>query len=530
MKHFRFINYIQFLAIFLIVPVVLIGQPGSLDQTFGINGYAVIEMENIYNRANSMIIQPDGKIVLVGSSQQMIFDDFGADFTIVRLNVNGTLDYDFGNNGIIHTDLSASSSDVATDVAIQADGKIIAAGRSHSSNTYENYNVAIVRYNSDGTLDETFGSSGIVLTPIVSEDDYSYDVSLKIQPDGKILVAGSTINSNHDVFLIMRYDINGILDLSFGSDGKVLTTLGEHFDNNPNAIEIQTDGKILVGGVAVGPLAYQTWADFGLIRLNTDGTLDHNFGNNGIVLTPMLYGFNAEWIEDLKILNDGKIIAIGSTEEEIAIVRYNDDGSIDETFGNFGKVLTQVNSLRTQAYTASINEDQSIIVGGLLTDEEDEYADIVLIKYLSNGSIDNDFGEQGIVVTDINDIDAISCINVQPDGKIVASGFTGDYDHYNFLALKYNNGIVSGLENPQIPAFLSVYPNPAANELYIGNLVSNSEKIVFSVFDSSGKNVFRKFLSNSDKLNINIDHLQPGLYIAQIEFDNRIYKQKFIKK
>ena len=194
-------KYLILTTYFILFSFLAIGQSGALDPTFGNMGYVVTEMENNYNRALSSAIQSDGKIITVGSTQQWAYNDFEADFAIVRYHTDGTIDLDFGSNGIILTDLNDFSSDVATDVAIQDDDKIVVSGLSHHGNIYEDYSMATVRYNSDGALDETFGSSGIVLSPINSEDDYSYAVSQAIQPDGKILVTGSTINLVYDVFL-----------------------------------------------------------------------------------------------------------------------------------------------------------------------------------------------------------------------------------------------------------------------------------------------------------------------------------------
>jgi uncharacterized delta-60 repeat protein len=118
-------------------------------------------------------------------------------------------------------------------------------------------------------------------------DDYSDEVSMALQTDGKIVVAGSTVNLGHDNFITVRFLPDGSIDPSFGSNGKVITSLGESFDGNPNSIAVQSDGKILVGGVGVGPMNYTTWADFALVRFMPDGSPDPSFGINGIVLIPL---------------------------------------------------------------------------------------------------------------------------------------------------------------------------------------------------------------------------------------------------
>ena len=287
-------------------------------------------------------------------------------------------------------------------------------------------------------------------------------------------------------FLTIRYNSNGTLDSSFGSNGRVETSLGESFNSNPNAIVIQPDGKILVAGVAVGPTSYPTWADFGLIRLEPDGTLDTNFGSNGIVLTPLLSGFNVEWIEDLAIQSDGKIIAIGSTDEpeqqRIGVVRYNIDGSLDDTFGTSGVVLTQINSSYTQGQALALTDNGNIIVGGITGDEENEIIDIALVQYLPNGSLDNDFGEEGIVITNIHTIDVIADLNIQADGKILASGFTGDSEQFDFLVLRYLDN-TTGFSPVNEHSFFKVFPNPAINIIHVEVPKIESENFTISIFD-----------------------------------------------
>jgi len=526
-------KYLILTIYFILSSFLAIGQSGSLDPTFGNMGYVITELENNYNRIHSTAIQNDGKIITVGSTQQWAYNDFEADFAIVRYHIDGAIDLDFGNNGIVLTDLNNFSSDVATDVAIQEDGKIVVSGLSHLGNIFEDYSMATVRYNSDGTLDESFGSSGIVLSPINSEDDYSYAVSQVIQPDGKILVTGSTINLIYDVFLTIRYNSNGTLDSSFGSNGKVETSLGESFNSNPNAIAIQSDGKILIGGVAVGPTSYPTWADFGLIRLEPDGSLDTNFGNNGIVITPLVSGFNVEYIEDLAIQNDGKIIAIGNTDEfeqqRIGVVRYNIDGSLDDNFGTSGVVLTQINSSNTQGQTVALTDNENIIVGGYTGDDENEIIDIALVQYSPIGNLDNDFGDEGIVITDINTIDVIADLNIQADGKILASGFTGDSDQFDFLALRYMVNI-TGLAPLYEYNFVKVFPNPVTDVLNVEIPKIIADNFIISILNLYGKKVWEESIDHSELVCINISGLKTGLYILQLESDQKFYAHKILKE
>jgi uncharacterized delta-60 repeat protein len=188
--------------------------------------------------AYSVAIQTDGKIVAAGFSRSGGSND---DFALVRYNTNGTLDTTFDSDGKVTTAIG-SGADIAQSVAIQTDGKIVAAGY---SNNGSNVDFALVRYNTDGTLDTSFDSDGKVTTDIASDNDFAYSVAL--QSDGKIVVAGHSDNGSNEDFALVRYNTDGTLDTSFDSDGKVTTGIGS--EDDAFSVAIQSDGKIVVAGL-----------------------------------------------------------------------------------------------------------------------------------------------------------------------------------------------------------------------------------------------------------------------------------------
>lgn len=497
------------------------------DQTFGDNGHVVSNPGKNFNRATSLAIQNDGKVFVAGFSQNNEFDDFGADFVLIKYNEDGSLATDFGTNGMVVTDINNLSSDVATDLVIQNDGKILVAGRTHAGGAYENYGLVVVRYNSDGTLDDTFGSQGKAVIPINSYDDYSYAVSMALQPDGKILLAGSNYVPPFDVFITVRFTAAGIADPSFGNNGIVLTSLGVSFDGNPNAIAIQPDGKILVGGVAIGPVG-GTWADFGLVRYEPNGMPDQTFGKNGIVLTPLVDGFNAEWIEDLVVQNDGKIIASGSTSEmnnlnRIAVVRYNIDGTTDNTFGNSGIVLTLLNSSNYFASGVALTNNENIMIAAFT---EDGICDFTLTQFQPDGLQDSTFGDHGIVSTNMNEFDVLSDVKIQADGKIVVSGFTGNPSHHDFVVLRYI-GTMTGDEPIRKGEYVSVFPNPVSDKLHIRieDYASTRIKIL---------NMLGEQLINSTPVSFentyDLSGLPDGVFMVIIEKNRKVlHRSKIVK-
>ena len=188
------------------------------------------------------------------------------DFALVRYNSDGTLDTSFSGDGKLTTAIGAGN-DFGYSVTVQADGKILVAGASHNGS---NYDFALVRYNSDGTLDTSFSGDGKLTTAIGASDDYGYSVT--VQADGKILVAGYSANGSNNDFALVRYNSDGTLDTSFSGDGKLTTAIGAGHDEG-YSVTVQADGKILVAGYS----SNGSNDDFALVRYNSDGTLDTSF-------------------------------------------------------------------------------------------------------------------------------------------------------------------------------------------------------------------------------------------------------------
>ena len=298
--------------------------PGDLDTTFNGTGKSRVGFGLGDDLAGSVAVQADGKVVVAGSSQNGSRTRY--DFSVVRHNADGSLDASFGVGGKVLTRVGLYS--FASEVRIQTDGKIVVAGSAANS---ADFDFAVVRYNTDGSLDTSFGGNGIVITPIgIGRDEGD---ALIIQPDGKVIVAGhSSFN-----FAVVRYNANGSLDTTFGSGGKVITDFGNRAD--ANAATIQPDGKIVVAGDFNAPSGSQVV----LARYNTNGSPDTTFDGDGIVLTSgsagSSYG-NAVAIQLGTAIIPDKIVVAGYNQSggyKIAVYRYNLNGSPDTTFNGDGK-------------------------------------------------------------------------------------------------------------------------------------------------------------------------------------------------
>jgi uncharacterized delta-60 repeat protein len=328
-------------------------RDGSLDASFDGDGKISLGMfENISDQATSIVVQPDGKILVAGYISNGSFTIY----EIFRLNPDGSLDTGFNGSGKVTTDVSPSQ-DFANSMALQANGKIVVGGY---SNTGSASDFSVVRYNSDGSLDTSFNGTGIIVTPVGAAGDQAY--SVLAQPDGKIILAGYSIVNDTGNFSAVRYNADGTLDSSFGIGGKVLTLVGTN-SSVVFAAALQTDGKILLGGISSGATQ-----DFAVARYNANGTLDSSFGSNGTVITNL--GGSAR-INALIVQPDGKIVATGEAAApsqsvfDYATVRYNTDGSLDTSFGNAGKVITNVSGIddRAKAVALDVSAGKIVVAG-----------------------------------------------------------------------------------------------------------------------------------------------------------------------
>jgi uncharacterized delta-60 repeat protein len=369
------------LTVVLIVPSPLSAADGDLDPTFGVGGIVITDFSGGDDYAFTLVLQPDAKIVAAGHTS--------SGFALARYNSDGSLDTSFGSGGKVVTTFSGG----ATAVAIQSDGKIVAAGGS-----------LLVRYYSDGTLDTTFGTGG----KVVQTGFGGFSVSIVLQSDGKIVTAGAMFAPAD--FALARYNGDGSLDTTFGSGGLVTTDFSGR-DDEASASLLQADGKIVAAGRTTSTVG-TVQGSFALARYNTDGSLDTTFGTAGRVITSFAAD-DASVVETLILQPDGKIVAGGGRfiiEEGLRLARYNSDGSLDPTFGVEGKIYDVLSGV--EAKSLALQPDGKIIAASYPF-----VSDIALARYNPDGSLDPTFGVNGYVSGD-----GAWAIVLQLDGKIVAAG------------------------------------------------------------------------------------------------------------
>jgi len=373
-------------------------KSGSLDPTFGTNGISIIDTGSTSDNMNAIALQPDGKIILVGSNS--------TGGVILRLNQNGTLDSSFGNSGKILD----SNYDYRA-VTIQKDGKIIVGG--------ERANMPLLRrYNPNGSIDTTFGINGEV-----ELNRYNMSVqSIAIQEDGKILISIGGYSS-----LILRYTSDGKLDEKFTF---------QNFCNYFSSIFIQNNGKIVTDRLA---------------RYNSDGSLDSNFANNGCTgeteITASWGKFRVKPRITTISPQDNKFLVTAFPTDSYCstcfpvIMRYDQNGILDSSFGNNGIVsLTDINSIDD----IKVQNDGKILIASSYYDYYGGVPDsFMVVRYNVDGSLDTSFGENGKTITTIYPRDNMHQqsylikLAIQSDGKIIGAGYISSNTGYDFVVVRY---------------------------------------------------------------------------------------------
>ena len=407
-----------------------VDQPGTLDPFWATGsplgaGKVMTPVGTGADIASALALQLDGKLVLSGYCFGTTYD-----FCAVRYNANGTLDTSFGSGGKIITPIGTSF-DTATALALQTDGKIVVAGYCF---TGTNIDFCALRYNTDGTLDPSFGSGGTVITAVGTGDDEATGVAM--QPDGKLVLSGYCTGATNFDFCVLRYNANGTPDASFGSGGKVITPIGVN-DDRASALALQPDGKLVLAGYC----SNGTNNDFCALRYNANGTLDAGFGTGGKVTTPV--GATGDQALALALQPDGRIVLAGyctnGGNTDFCALRYNANGTLDATFGTAGKVITPLGAGNDTATAVATQSDGKLVLAGYCSNGSN--SDFCALRYNTNGTLDTSFGSSGKVITPVaTGDDNAYAVTLQPDGKLVLAGYCFDGTNFDFCAIRYDGG------------------------------------------------------------------------------------------
>jgi uncharacterized delta-60 repeat protein len=397
---------------------------GDLDRAFGRHGKVMTDFGHSTDLANAVAIQPDGKLVVVGTSYTGDFS--GEDFAVVRYDSEGHLDRSFGKHGKVTTDFPGLAA-VAATVVLQPDGKILVAGTAFPEFVFAG-TIEVARYDADGTLDPSFGSGGIVTTHCPNQGCSA--AAMALQADGKIVVAGtdyvdfSNQESSNTDFAIMRYGADGKPDAGFGNHGLVMADF-DGFNDGAQSVLVQPDGRIVAFGSATSQI---TGTDFAAVRYLANGTLDASFGTGGKAradfgTSGMDQALSAVLQPDGRIVAGGFAQAANGFQQDFALARFNADGSLDPTFNGSGTRRIDFGGCCQGVTKVLLQPDGKIVAAGFPNTESSD-ADFVLVRLTAQGEMDRSFGHAGKVRTSFGDLNgAANGAALQADGKIVAVGF-----------------------------------------------------------------------------------------------------------
>lgn len=399
---------------------------GFLDTSWNGTGRQITDFGAGNDRGSTLVLQSDGKVVVGGMASNGRNDDFA----LARYNANGTLDTTFGVNGLVRTDFGIGD-DRLLSLALQPDGKIVAGGKAFNG---RNNDFALARYNTDGSLDTSFAIGGLIATNLGTGNGDDQISGLALQTDGKIVAAGSTFNGRDSDFAVARYLSNGLLDTSFGNGGVVTTDSGRGNDA-AYCLVVQPDGRIVV----VGSTKNGTADDFGIMRYLSNGSPDPGFGTNGGVATA--FGNGADRAYKVALTPGGKIVVVGTSDNglnfDFAVARYLPNGTLDNTFDSDGKLTLDFNSGDDIAFGVAVQPSGQIIVAG--TGSNGTNNNFAVARINPNGGLDTTFAVGGTVLTEFGQFhDATGRgVAIEANGTIIVAGFASNGTNDDFAVARY---------------------------------------------------------------------------------------------
>ena len=408
---------------------------GTLDSSFGNSGLVVNAGEfagSGFAMGTSITTDVMGRILVAGASYD---GSFTSDMTVWRYDTDGQLDTLFGNYGIVVNDGAAGGYDNDAGLSITTDllGRILVAGWSSNGSDDD---MVIWRYDANGALDTSFGSSGVVVSDGAAGGSNSNDSanSITTDSDGKILVAGWSSNGSDDDMVIWRYESSGQLDTAFGGSGIVVhdSAAGGNGNDNGSSITINSKGRILVTGYS----SNGSDNDMVIWEYNSDGTLNSSFGTGGVVVSDNAAGGGGNDMgKSITTDSQRSILVTGASfngsDFDMVLWRFNPDGTPDSTFGNNGIVV--VNNAaggNGDDYGSSVIIDSQgrILVAGASFNGSD--LDMVLWRFNPDGTLDGTFGNNGVVIEDgatgANSQDLGYSISTDSQGRILVTGVSSN--------------------------------------------------------------------------------------------------------
>ena len=468
----------------LLLPIALLSSitgttlaqtAGTVDKTFTSSGYANLDFTGPNERASTLVLQPDGKIVIIG--ENVVSADATKDQVyIARIDAKGVKDATFGTGGVLKFD-TGDKKEYGRDGLILSDGKFLVLSSSTIGTTN---NMVVVRVTSAGALDATFGTSG----------KYTFDNktngvvarSMALQSDGKIVVGGES----NGKFFVTRLTAAGAIDASFGANGVTTLSAVTAGSVNTSKLLIQKDGKIILVGYGTDGTGNTSLA---VARFTNTGAVDATYGTAGLAeidFSGNEFYYCAALQSDDKLVVGGKIAPLTAAKYETLAARLTTAGKADASFGTAGYYRGDLNAAQEEMRGMDIQKDGAIVMGGFIGD------DIGSVRLTKVGALDLSYTSKGFVIIDVPNTtkDQANAVKIDNGGKILLGGvinFSSTAE--NFMVARIYSGLVSvfDTDNNKIP--VNVFPNPTSNSFSMTYELSDATNVTFEMYDMTGKKV-----------------------------------------
>ncbi|HNP68982.1 MAG TPA: T9SS type A sorting domain-containing protein [Aequorivita sp.] len=500
-------------------------QEGVLDLGFGDQGTTRFAYMDKGARAIDLLLLENNSIILgVNSELRQNGATYNRGFYIYKLTNNGEIDTSFGQNGQLYFPNNGTNTSYFNSMLLQSDGKILICGSIESE-------AKLIRIDQNGNLDPTFGDGGIQSILGGSKIDQ--------QSTGKIIVQSQFFDGFNNMYSFSRRNLDGTLDTTFGDNGTKITDVTNYRFDLCFAIKIDWEDKILAGGPS-----YNNGDDYHpvITRFNENGTLDTSFGNNGTVITTFGPDSNLGEVDDIAVLGN-KIILGGNYQYsggtggfggiKPAVAKFNNDGTLDLTFGQDGKVVMETYfGANDRLRSIAVQRDGKIILGGGASMPFPfEQTDFFVIKLNNDGSIYSDFGDSGTFITNFggSDTNYVTDLALQADNKVLAFGVTEDANniHRNAIVCRLDNEFL-GVQDLLAENKIQVFPNPTNGYFKIK---SKDAIRKLEIYNPLGQLLATElFNNNAVEIEYDFNRFQNGIYtIVIVSGDEHTISKKIIK-
>lgn len=506
MKRFQLFTLVLFLYSLSVQQVCAQNIP-FLFSNFASNGKFTLDLGEIVSY--KVAIQSDGKIVIAGTTDSIF---------ILRLLPSGILDATFGNAGLMKFELGGDVELMG--LKILNDGKYFIVAKQSISGPYK---PIFGRINNDGSLDQTYGVGGFKFLFNNFPSKLVWFLN-----DGSVLFAssynlGSGLGKD---FWLMKLNSEGALDNSFGTNGQTITDLGNQTDDIPNHLFVDGNGKIYLAGSSMVSASLGT--DYGVARYFNNGQLDTSFNGSGIVTYDISL---LDYWNGMVQTSNKKIVLIGSVYDEgkglpkVVMSCLLPDGKIDSSFGEKGQlVLSFGSNTNDRVYTLAQEQSGEFLLVGK-SSILSQYSHMAMARIKPNGTLDKSFGISGISMPALSNNDVL--FELAPEG--INNFLTFGYTEGKLLVMKFSKEFLS-LQDWFAPSkYVAVYPNPSSGEIHIQwNESAHGNVGELSIYDLSGKVI--KVIKDVDlHSSIQLTGIAKGNYLIQIKsVDSRVYYAKIL--